>query len=296
MMLKQIKYFITVIDNNSFTEASEILFISQSAISQQIRALEESLGVQLIKRENRRFSLTPAGDYFYRQCKEVLSELEDIKQETMRIGQDKELQLRIGYLTGYCGDSIRQAVSEFAKQYPEIYMDIYEGTHEELYEQLRDDVVDLVLNDQRRVFSDEYKNVQVAELKSFIEVSSGFEISKKDFLTIEQLRRIPCILVVSKEQQIHEREFFQNTLGFSGNFLFTESLENARLMVLAGRGFLLSDGTKNEEVFFDVARVPLYRSESQLKRNYCVFWKKKNTNYYIEEFADLLKKQFIKDE
>ena len=55
------KYFTAVVDCNSFTEAAEQCYISQSAISQQIRALEKDLGVELIHRENRRFSLTPAG-------------------------------------------------------------------------------------------------------------------------------------------------------------------------------------------------------------------------------------------
>ena len=65
-MLKQIKYFQAVGCCNSFSEAAEECFISQSAISQQIEALERELGVALLKRENRRFSLTPAGEHFYR--------------------------------------------------------------------------------------------------------------------------------------------------------------------------------------------------------------------------------------
>lgn len=54
MLLRQIKYFVTVVDCNSFTEAAEQLFISQSAISQQIQALERELGAELIHRENRK--------------------------------------------------------------------------------------------------------------------------------------------------------------------------------------------------------------------------------------------------
>ena len=60
MLLRQMKYFVTVVDCSSFTEAAEQCYISQSAISQQIHSLEEELGVQLIHRENRRFDLTPA--------------------------------------------------------------------------------------------------------------------------------------------------------------------------------------------------------------------------------------------
>ena len=55
-MLKQIKYFQAVVRCNSFSEAAEQCYISQSAISQQVQALERELGVTLLKRENRRFS------------------------------------------------------------------------------------------------------------------------------------------------------------------------------------------------------------------------------------------------
>ena len=54
MLLRQMKYFAAVIDCGSFTEAAEQCYISQSAISQQIQSLEKELGVELIRRGNRR--------------------------------------------------------------------------------------------------------------------------------------------------------------------------------------------------------------------------------------------------
>ena len=61
MLLRQIKYFCTIVEEGSFTEAAEKCFISQSAISQQIQSLEKELGVKLIKREIVDFLLTHAG-------------------------------------------------------------------------------------------------------------------------------------------------------------------------------------------------------------------------------------------
>lgn len=55
MLLKYMTYFIAVVDAGSFTKAAEECYISQSAISQQIKALEKELGVDLIKREHRSF-------------------------------------------------------------------------------------------------------------------------------------------------------------------------------------------------------------------------------------------------
>ena len=81
MLLKQMKYFITVVDLHSFTEAAEQCFISQSAISQQIKALEKELGVRLFERSKRQFSLTAAGEYFYRHGKVLLMKLKILKKK-----------------------------------------------------------------------------------------------------------------------------------------------------------------------------------------------------------------------
>ncbi|WP_294492112.1 LysR family transcriptional regulator [uncultured Ruminococcus sp.] len=66
-MLKQIRYFQSVVRLGSFTAAAEEHFISQSAISQQIKALEEELGVMLLERKKRSFTLTDAGEFFYKK-------------------------------------------------------------------------------------------------------------------------------------------------------------------------------------------------------------------------------------
>ena len=57
MLLKQMQYFVSIVDENSFTEAAEKNFISQSAISQAMNSLEEDLGVKLIERKNRSFQM-----------------------------------------------------------------------------------------------------------------------------------------------------------------------------------------------------------------------------------------------
>ncbi len=291
MLLRQMKYFIAVVDCNSFTEAAEQMFISQSAISQQIRALEKELGVELIQRENRRFHLTAAGEYFYRHSRGLLEEVETLRQETIRLGQDHELKLRVGYLRCYSGLELHQAIAEFAELYPEVSIDIVNGTHEELYTELRSGGVDLVLSDQRRAFSEEYVNYQILQCDCYVEVSGRNEIGTEGRVEISELRQFPCILITSKEQRNTEQEYYQNTLGFGGNFLFAENLEEGRLMVIGNRGFLPVESVGTlPPPNAGIARIPLYKGEKPIRRNYCAFWRVENANYYIEEFADLLRK------
>ena len=119
-MLKQIKYFQTVVRCNSFSEAAEECYISQSAISQQVQALERELGVELLKRENRRFSLTPAGEHFYQKSLLIIADFERLCKETKHIAQGDDFTLRIGYIKGYGGAEFQRAVAEFAEKYPDV--------------------------------------------------------------------------------------------------------------------------------------------------------------------------------
>lgn len=291
MLFRQMKYFISVVECNSFTEAAEQCYISQSAISQQIRSLEKELGVELIHRENRRFTLTPAGEYFYEQSKGILNEVEDIRRETFRIGKDKEMELKIGYLRCYSGQELHQAVAEFSRLYPEVSIHIVNGTHEELYDLLRFGRADLVLTDQRRAFSDKYANFQLLKCGCYAELSVRSPLAEQESVTMEELKRQACILISSREQQNIEEDYYKNTLGFGGRFLFAENMEEGRLMVAGNRGFLPVErvGTL-PPCGTGVKRLPVMERGQQLKRNYCLFWVKENASYYIEEFAEILRK------
>ena len=291
MLLRQMKYFAAVVDCGSFTEAAEQCYISQSAISQQIRTLEKEIGAELIRRENRRFTLTAAGEYFYTHCKVILEQANGLIYETRRLGADEELRLRIGYLRCYSGLELHQAIAEFSKLYPEVAIDIVTGTHEELYNLLRSGGVDLILSDQRRAFSDNYVNFALTRCGCYAEVSLHVPISRGDWVSIEDLRRIPCILICPREQQGAEREYYQNTLGFGGSYLFADNLEEGRLLVVSNRGFLPIEqvGTLPPEGT-SIRRLPVYQGDKQMMRNYCAFWRKDQTGYYTEEFAGILRK------
>lgn len=68
MNINQLKYFISVAEYRSFTKAANQFYISQTAITQQIQALEESMGVTLIDRSRRPIMLTPAGNVFLNEA------------------------------------------------------------------------------------------------------------------------------------------------------------------------------------------------------------------------------------
>lgn len=293
-MLRQIKYFQAVVRNKSFSEAAEECHISQSAISQQIKALENELGFRLLERKNRKFILTPAGEYFYKKSLILLADYEQICSESARIARGGEAVLKIGYLRSCSSQELLLALEDFSAKYPRISVQILHGNHEELFALLRNGGADLVLNDQRRAFSDEYVNLILSVRRMYIEISARNAISALSSVAAQELKNIPCILVASKEQREIEREYYQTVIGIQGDFMYAENLEEARWLVVSGQGFMPVDGNSpfaNDGT--SICRIPLCRGEKQIIRNYCLFWKKDNSGYYIEEFADILKNKFV---
>lgn len=297
MLLRHMRSFAAVVDCGSFTEAAEQSYLSQSAISQQIQALERELGVELIRRENRRFSLTVAGEYFYARCKAVLEEVDELERETKRLGSGRHApRLRIGCLRCYSGLELRRAVARFAGRYPEVEISIVHGTHEELYELLRDGGVELILSDQRRAFSESYVNFELMRCGCYAEVSARSPLSRGDSVSLDDLKRMPCILIAPREQADAERAYYQNTLGFGSSYLFADHLEEGRLLAAGNRGFLPVDGLGTLPPEGEgLRRIPICQDGRQLLRNYCAFWRRDRSEEYIEAFAQILRALLQKD-
>ena len=317
-MLRQIKYFQSVVRNNSFSEAALECHISQSAISQQIQALEREIGFVLLERKNRRFELTQAGEYFYKKSLILVADYERMCSEASRIAREDEAVLRVGYLRSYSGPQFRCALERFADKYPDILVEVSYGNHEELYDLLRTGRVDMALNDQRRAFSDEYVNLVLTTCISSIEISAKSPIAQLPSVTPGDLKNTPCILVSSQAQKEIEWEYYHNIVGFHGEYLYAENLEAARLLVIGQKGFMPVDGPLTVSDGFaqgigqaggsalkytmgggtskslgpSIRRVPLYRGDAPMTRNYCIFWRKDNSCFYVEEFADILKSQY----
>lgn len=284
-MLKQLKYFQSVVRLNSFSAAAEENFISQSAISQQVQALERELGFRLLERKNRSFTLTPAGEYFYQKNLILTADYERMCSETAKIAKGDQASLKIGYLRCYTGGEFHRALELFSEKHPDVDVSVTYGNHEEL--------VDLILNDQRRAFSDEYVNLLLTTCESYVEISARSPLAQLSQITPAELKNIPCILIASAAQRRTEQEYYQTIVGLQGEFLYAENMEEARLMVISRKGFLPVEGASAlPSAGTSIVRIPLVRGEEPILRNYCAFWKKDNSGYYVEEFAKLLKEQF----
>ncbi|MBA1393491.1 LysR family transcriptional regulator, partial [Lactobacillus sp. XV13L] len=96
MNFTQLRCFIKAVDNSSFTIAAERLNFSQSAVSKNIKDLENTIGVPLLNRAHHRISLTDAGKYFYRVARNVVDDMDYTVSYLQNKRNDPETLLRIG--------------------------------------------------------------------------------------------------------------------------------------------------------------------------------------------------------
>ncbi|WP_127522353.1 LysR family transcriptional regulator [Mesorhizobium sp. Z1-4] len=116
----KLRVFHAAAEAGSFTHAAETLHLSQSAISRQVSALEQEVGVPLFHRHARGLVLTEQGDLLYRTAHEVLMKLENV---TLRLTETKDLPsgvLRVSTTVGLGSGWLTERIPEFLDLYPEI--------------------------------------------------------------------------------------------------------------------------------------------------------------------------------
>lgn len=286
MLLKQLEYFVCVVDNNSFTQAATEQYVSQSAISQQIKALETSLGVELMVREKRSFHLTPAGQYLYRSGKKLLERFHDIKVETTRIGTDARVSLRIGYLNRYSGIAMQQTVIHMAKRYKNLDIRMYSGSHEELYGMLSDRRVDVVFNDQWQILSDDFESHLIDKATTFIEVPQGY--TNEDCVELKHIDDLPLILLCRGKYTLSEEEHYRKAIGYNGAFAYARTLEEARYLVAGQQGLLLLDYFKYlTDPMPGIERKVLMNHGKPMERHYYFISQRNQNNSYIVALRDM---------
>ena len=293
MELRQIQYFCAVVAAGSFTRAADSCLVSQSAISQQVRALERELGFELVHRHGRSFDVTPAGELFARKASALLDQLEDLRYEAEGVANGWATTLSVGYLNRYEGWEVQAAVTAFAARHPHIPVHATAGSHDTLYHLILRHEVDVLFSDRRRALSDSFVNRHLFDGWQYVEVSEASGVAWASQLTVSELGHLPCILIASEDQEDTERDYYRDVLGFRSDFLFARSREEGRMMVAGNRGFMpLEMRTQTGRTGAALRRIPLVGQDGQLKSEYYCYWPKDRTNNLIEEFADILAGMF----
>jgi LysR family transcriptional regulator, cyn operon transcriptional activator len=143
MLLRHIRYFLAVVEHGGFTRAAGALHVSQPALSQQIRQLEESLGATLFDRTGRQVRLTDAGKAYRQHARRALLDLEAGKRALHDVKDLSRGTLRLGMTPTFTYYLAGPLVETFHRHYPGITLSLRESPQDQLEDMLGDDQLDL---------------------------------------------------------------------------------------------------------------------------------------------------------
>ncbi|MGM9529043.1 MAG: LysR family transcriptional regulator [Phascolarctobacterium sp.] len=279
MLLRQMKYFLAVADCKSFSEAAEQCFISQSAISQQMKVLEDELGTELIKRSNRRFQLTDIGEFFYSRSKDIVKETEDLKEQIRKMQSTQNKQFRIGCRSGYLVRRLCTAMNSFLLDNKDVNIEVVYGDHDELMAMLHRGEVDMVFNDLRHENeSSSFGNIFVEQIEGMVAVSNRSPLAEKETIAVEDLAHCPCVLLASEKHQEKEKNFFRMLFHTDNNFALAKDLPSALTMIVNNAGFMpiVSNNDAQEFVGKFTKLLPVKRSGEPMYIKYYAFYNKEH--------------------
>ena len=143
MDLRQLRYLVALAEERNFTRAAASLHIAQPAMSQQIRRLEDELGLAVVERTTRRVSLTDAGELLVVRARRILAELEAAETELQGLRGMFTGHVTIGAMHTMGPVDLSLALALFRERHPNVEFTVREQSSEEMAEMLRVDELDL---------------------------------------------------------------------------------------------------------------------------------------------------------
>jgi LysR family cyn operon transcriptional activator len=163
MLLRHLRYLLAVADHGGFTRAAEALHVSQPTLSQQIRQLEETLGVSLFDRTSRTVKPTDAGAAYIECARRVLVELEAGKRALHDVKDLSRGTLRLAMTPTFMAYLVGPLVRDYVSRFPNIHLEIFELSMDDIESGLADDSLDIA------IAFDQVRNVDIESIPAFTE-------------------------------------------------------------------------------------------------------------------------------
>ncbi|MEM9283409.1 MAG: LysR family transcriptional regulator [Verrucomicrobiota bacterium] len=145
MHVETFKVFCDLVETTSFSEAAERNGISQSAVSQQIGALEKRFGVVLVERGRKNFSVTPEGEVFLRGAREILDSFQGVEEELGAMKDTVAGRLTIATVYSIGFHELPPYIEEFRKKFPDVDVQVQYRRSNQVYADVSDNQADLGL-------------------------------------------------------------------------------------------------------------------------------------------------------
>lgn len=195
MSIQRLPVFLSAAKHLNFTKAAEEHCISQTAVSQQIKQLEQELGFSLFVRANRGVTLTPAGKAFYRQCGQLMREYQSAVTMGQRIAEGEPNTLRLGYASEYELSAISWLLRRYRGRYPQRVIEFEDGASQTIIEQMGEGKLDVAVVSWVGVKRPDWMSYRIfLEDPCVLMISSQHPLAKKNEIDPKDLVGIPLVM------------------------------------------------------------------------------------------------------
>ncbi|MFZ2089633.1 MAG: LysR family transcriptional regulator [Desulfobaccales bacterium] len=284
--------FHQVARQGSFTKAAEATFRSQSALSQQVKALEEELGCRLLERiGKRKLKLTEAGERFFRFTQSVLGSYDGLQEELQELQGTPtgELRLAAPFTTLY--HLLREVLREYPRLFPQVRLAILDRSQPEVFDLVRQGDIDFGFALESATPRD-LKARRWQEVEMVLMTPKGHPLTRLERVTIEDIARYPLILPPrgqrSPGRQTLEASFRQQNLDYRV-VMESSNVELSSLYVELGLGVSFATVVKGLPLPGQRSLAFLPMSPGAAPDFLAVILRKdKIVNNFMEAFLDLL--------
>src|SRR5215469_14938962 len=293
MELRHLRYFVAVAEELSFTRAAALLHVAQSAVSAQIRLLEDAVGVVLLERNSRRVQLTGAGRIFLQGAKKITVDLEEIKRQARRVGRAETGHLAVGFIGAQSHEWMPLVLKRFRQKYPDVELTLTEMVPSAQLEALATRKLDVGV--VGAIDGKPPPGLQVAciaEEQPMVGMPSDHELADRPSVRLQQLRGEKLILT-SKENAPNYRSWLARLFlraGVETNVV--QEVDRARTAVqyvAAGFGISVFGEHITRQPAPGVVFVPLRPCPQKLR--YGIAWRKDPSERLVHRFIEYTKEQ-----
>ena len=289
----KLKVFCAVAETRSFSKASEVIHLTQPAVSLQIQALEEIYETKLFDRSSNLIMLTPAGEMLYRYAKDILHLYAETEKEIGKITGKIKGSITVGASTTIGNYVLPIVIADFKKTHPKIGLNVLVGNTKRVVDLLNSGIIDFGLV-EGEALRHKIKSEQLISDELTIVVPHFHPWTKKKSISILEITKEPFIL---REDGSGTRQIIEKYLSYHGininDMLVTlvlGSTESIKEAVENGIGIaIVSKWAARKEVKYGSLRL-LTPKEGRILRSFSLIMPKNAIlSHAVDEFLSYLK-------
>lgn len=235
--LRQIQFFLAAAEHESVSRAAKALSISQSSVTEAIKALEADLGVALFERKAHGLEITNAGHQFLRHARKIRDDVSDARRAFAAGPGTRTGQIRLGVTSLVAGYGLSDALARFRRTFPAVAVSAIEDTGDYLEHLLiggEIDVAFLITSNLHNRNALQVESIAVSAMRLWLPM--GHPLGAKEAVTLDDVAAEPLIML-SVEEIEEGTSSLITSLGAKPNVAFrTRSVEAVRSLVATGMG------------------------------------------------------------